>query len=80
MGLAPTGKRRLSRRTPDAELGELSTGRRDLGAAALYLTPVFSAYSNHKYDTVDFDTLDPMFGDERVLGELIMGCTGAGCG
>lgn len=45
----------------------------DLGAGALYLTPVFSAYSNHKYDTVDFDTLDPMFGDERVLGELIDG-------
>lgn len=43
----------------------------DLGADAVYLTPIFTAYSNHKYDTVDYQAVDPMFGDERVLGELI---------
>ena len=26
----------------------------DLGAEAVYLTPIFTAYSNHKYDTVDY--------------------------
>ena len=43
----------------------------DLGAEALYLTPIFTAYSNHKYDTVDYDVIDPMFGHNEVLGELI---------
>jgi alpha-glucosidase len=45
----------------------------DLGAEAVYLTPIFTAYSNHKYDTVDYQSVDPMFGDEHVLGELIDG-------
>ena len=45
----------------------------DLGAEAVYLTPIFTAYSNHKYDTVDYQSVDPMFGDERVLGDLIDG-------
>jgi glycosidase len=44
---------------------------KDLGADAVYLTPIFTAYSNHKYDTVDYQSVDPMFGDECVLGELI---------
>jgi glycosidase len=44
---------------------------RDLGAEAVYLTPIFTAYSNHKYDTVDYQTVDPMFGDNAVLCELI---------
>ena len=44
----------------------------DLGAEAVYLTPIFTAYSNHKYDTVDYQ-VDPMFGDGRVLQELIDG-------
>jgi Alpha amylase, catalytic domain/Transposase DDE domain group 1 len=44
---------------------------KDLAADAVYLTPIFTAYSNHKYDTVDYQSVDPMFGDESVLGELI---------
>ena len=44
---------------------------KDLGAEAIYLTPIFKAYSNHKYDTVDYATIDPMFGDDNALGELI---------
>jgi glycosidase len=46
---------------------------RGLGAETLYLTPIFTAYSNHKYDTVDYHSIDPMFGDDEVLGELIDG-------
>jgi glycosidase len=34
----------------------------DLGADAVYLTPVFTALSNHKYDTVDHQSVDPMCG------------------
>jgi glycosidase len=33
-----------------------------LGANALYITPLFQAASNHKYDTADYKTIDPHFG------------------
>jgi glycosidase len=35
---------------------------RDLGANTLYLTPIFKASSNHKYDTADYKNIDPAFG------------------
>ncbi len=43
----------------------------DLGATAVYLTPVFTAHTNHKYNTADFSAIDPMFGDEHTLQALI---------
>jgi glycosidase len=43
----------------------------DLGVTALYLTPIFIAPSNHKYDTTDFFTIDPQFGGEKALKQLI---------
>ena len=33
-----------------------------LGATALYMTPIFTAASNHKYDTGDYRNVDPAFG------------------
>jgi len=33
-----------------------------LGANAIYLTPVFRAPSNHKYDAADYKQIDPAFG------------------
>jgi len=33
-----------------------------LGATALYMTPIFTAASNHKYDTADYRNVDPAFG------------------
>ena len=35
---------------------------KDLGANAIYMTPVFLAASNHKYDTADYLQIDPAFG------------------
>jgi len=35
---------------------------RSLGANAIYMTPVFRAASNHKYDTADYTQVDPAFG------------------
>ncbi|MFG6467014.1 glycoside hydrolase family 13 protein [Roseateles sp. BYS87W] len=35
---------------------------RSLGANAIYMTPVFRAPSNHKYDTADYKQIDPAFG------------------
>lgn len=42
----------------------------ELGVTTVYLTPIFAAPSNHKYDTVDFLRIDPMFGDEATLRRL----------
>ncbi|MCI9977694.1 glycoside hydrolase family 13 protein [Clostridioides difficile] len=42
-----------------------------LGVSILYLSPIFEASSNHKYDTGDYKKIDPMFGDEETFKELI---------
>ena len=44
---------------------------KDLGVNALYLTPVFKANSNHKYNTTDYRTVDPQFGSNADLVELV---------
>ncbi|MEL7649678.1 MAG: glycoside hydrolase family 13 protein [Sedimentibacter sp.] len=43
---------------------------KSLGASAIYLSPIFEAHSNHKYDTGDYMSVDPMFGSEETLKEL----------
>ena len=43
---------------------------RDLGANTLYLTPVFQAASNHKYDTADYRRVDPGFGSDADFARL----------
>jgi glycosidase len=43
----------------------------ELGITALYLTPVFESASNHKYDTIDYFKVDPHFGDNALLKELV---------
>ncbi len=42
-----------------------------LGVTVLYLSPVFEAYSNHKYDTGDYRKIDKMFGGEEAFDHLI---------
>lgn len=42
-----------------------------LGVTTIYLNPISCANSNHKYDTADYMTPDPMFGTESDLKELI---------
>ena len=41
-----------------------------LGVTCIYLSPVFEAYSNHKYDTADYSRIDPAFGTDDDLEEL----------
>ena len=50
----------------------------ELGATALYLTPVFTARSSHKYDTCDFLAVDPAFGSASLLRKLVDACHGRG--
>lgn len=42
----------------------------DLGITVIYLNPIFKAASNHKYDTGNYEEIDPMFGDENDFREL----------
>ena len=42
-----------------------------LGFNGLYLTPVFSAYSGHKFDTIDFFQVDKNFGTKETLKKLV---------
>lgn len=41
-----------------------------LGVGILYLNPIFDAYSNHKYDTADYKSIDPMFGTDEDFSAL----------
>ncbi len=45
-----------------------------LGVETLYLTPIFKAPSNHKYDTVDYFSIDPHFGTEEDFQTLVKEC------
>ncbi len=42
----------------------------ELGVTAIYLNPIFEAYSNHKYDTANYLAVDPGFGDEAGFRRL----------
>jgi glycosidase len=36
----------------------------ELGVSCIYLSPIFEAFSNHRYDTADYMKIDPMLGTE----------------
>jgi len=42
----------------------------DLGIGGIYLTPVFPARSNHRYDAMTFDIVDPVLGGDKALARL----------
>ena len=44
---------------------------RNLGVDVLYLTPIFHSKSTHKYDTIDYYSIDPDFGTTEDLIELV---------
>ena len=46
----------------------------DLGINGIYFTPIFKAYSNHKYDTIDYMEIDPQFGDKETFRHLVQAC------
>ena len=43
----------------------------ELGVSGIYLNPIFQAPSNHKYDTQDYMTVDPHFGDAKLFKQLV---------
>lgn len=42
----------------------------DLGIGAIYLNPIFKAYSNHRYDTGDYEEIDEVLGTEKDFERL----------
>jgi neopullulanase len=50
-----------------AHLDRLAT----LGITALYLTPIFTSASNHRYHTDDYFHVDPLLGGDDALRELL---------
>ena len=44
---------------------------RDLGVSGIYMTPIFKSNTNHKYNTFDYTEIDPDFGTEDDLREMI---------
>jgi len=42
----------------------------DLGVNALYLTPIFTSHTNHRYDIMDFYHVDPHLGSDAALVDL----------
>ena len=43
---------------------------KSMGVGVIYLNPIFKAYSNHRYDTCDYKTIDPMLGNEDDFENL----------
>ena len=43
----------------------------DLGVTALYLNPIFTSASNHRYHTYDYFSVDPLLGGDDALRELL---------
>lgn len=53
--------------------GDINSGK-SLGVQGIWLSPIFSSPSYHKYDASDYYKLDWRFGEEKDLKELIELC------
>ena len=42
-----------------------------LGVTVLYLSPIFDAYSNHRYDTADYEEIDSILGGREAFDRLV---------
>ncbi|MBY0148414.1 alpha-glycosidase [Neobacillus niacini] len=47
---------------------------KELGISGIYFTPIFKAFSNHKYDSIDYMEIDPQFGTKETLKDLVKVC------
>lgn len=43
---------------------------KSLGVTCIYLNPIFEAQSNHRYDTANYEKIDPMLGTEKDFKSL----------
>lgn len=47
---------------------------KELGVNCIYLNPIFAAGECHKYDTIDYFSIDPCFGTNEDFKELVDEC------
>lgn len=47
---------------------------KELSVTAIYLNPIFESPSNHRYDTSDYKSIDPLLGDIEDFRTLIKEC------
>ena len=50
----------------------------DLGVNGIYLTPIFPSRSNHRYDAISFDVVDPILGGDKALKSLLKSANKSG--
>lgn len=43
---------------------------KSLGVNCIYLNPIFEAHSNHRYNTANYENIDPMLGNDKDLKSL----------
>ncbi len=43
---------------------------KELGVTCIYLNPIFESNSNHRYNTGDYEKIDPLLGDEKDFKNL----------
>ena len=43
---------------------------KSLGVTHIYLNPIFEAHSNHRYNTANYEKIDPLLGDEKDFERL----------
>lgn len=51
-----------------------------LGVNCIYLNPIFEAHSNHRYDTADYEKIDPLLGTEENFKSLCKKAEALGIG
>lgn len=47
---------------------------KSLGVTAIYLNPIFTAYSSHRYDTGDYMSVDEVLGGDEAFFEFLKAC------
>lgn len=47
---------------------------KDLGIECIYMTPIFEAATNHRYEAINFMKIDPMLGTNEDFDELVSEC------
>lgn len=44
---------------------------KDLGITGIYINPILKSSTNHKYNTDDYEVIDPHFGDDKIFKETV---------
>lgn len=51
---------------------------KSLGVSCIYLNPIFEAHSNHRYNTADYQKIDPLLGNTKDFTRLCSTARGMG--